>query len=525
MGKGFISPSHFFFEVLIMLIKDNHLLLDKSERVDSFMNESVEISESESNASEQFVPVIESKYSTERYINIKDIKDLSENTGKPYYECIDNIISYNNLSNPVFIVNESDYIESDTIREMTKIISENSLVKSVPLSNSNPVYICANEAINSIAYDGDSSLLEAFVEGDFGQFYSILDESSRWMKETMKKQAQELVDKGQAPDLATANRIIEKEHGRKREENDATRVALERERFWSRRSRTPSDTAGYYVQTKTNMHGQQYKNNGRGFIQTSGSKRQYAKKGTYGKQPDKNALSNAGTFKSDDGTFYGSHPNGDTVGKPDYNQSPDDYRFQKEKELDQKRKEQEEEKRKKEQEELARKQKTEDEQKATEQQQTQQTTQNTHDATNSSSQNDDKTDTTKNQENAGQKQPVEPPDKQEQSQQQDQQKEKQVESTINNIEKEAENKPAGFISSKIAALRKLYQNWLAKKNQEKDQGKIGFFSNILRVITNCIDRLLAKLQGVKKAENNATGNNNTTGSSNTNATTPQQQNP
>lgn len=499
MGKGFISPSHFFFEVLIMLIKDNHLLLDKSERADSFINESVEISESESNVSEQFVPVIESKYGTEQYINIKDIKDLSENTGKPYYECIDNIISYNNLSNPVFIVNESDYIESDTIREMTKIISENSPVKSVPLSNSNPVYICANEAINSMAYDGDSSLLEAFMEDDFYPFNSVLDESSRWMKETMKKQAQELVDKGQAPDLATANRIIEKEHRKKREENDATRGALERERFWSRRSRNPSDTAGYYVQTKTNMHGQQYKNNGRGFIQTSGSKRQYAKKGTYGKQPDKNASSNAGTFKSDDGTFYGSHPNGDTVGKPDYNQSPAEYKFQKEKELDQKRKEQEE---------LAQKQKIEAEQKAPEQQQqTQQSTQHTHGATNSSSQNDDKADTTKNQESTNQKKPAAPPAKQAQSQQQDQKKEKQVESVITNMEKEAENKPAGFISSKIAALRKLYANWLAKKNQEKDQGKIGFFSNILRAITNCIDRLLAKLQGVKKAESNATNNN------------------
>ena len=111
-----------------------------------------------------------------------------------------------------------------------------------------------------------------------------------------------------------------------------------------------------------------------------------------------------------------------------------------------------------------------------------------------------------------------------QTQQQDQQKEKQVESTINNMEKEAENKPAGFISSKIAALRKLYQNWLAKKNQEKDQGKIGFFSNILRVITNCIDRLLAKLQGAKKAENDATANNNTAGSSNNNNSSAQQPN-
>ena len=96
-----------------------------------------------------------------------------------------------------------------------------------------------------------------------------------------------------------------------------------------------------------------------------------------------------------------------------------------------------------------------------------------------------------------------------------------MENVVNSMEKSAENKPAGFISSKIAALRKLYQNWLAKKNQEHDQGKIGFFSNILRVITNCIDRLLAKLQGAKKAENDATANNNNTASSSNNSSAQQ----
>lgn len=466
--------------------------LDKAQ---SIIRESAEISDCESNSS-SYVPVITTE-SGQNIVNLSDLVDFSEKENIDPITYIKNICESNNLDNIAFSINESDYIRSDKLRILANNLQEYTDLYKIPIFDKNPIFTCADEAINAYAYYNDDSLLEAFVEDDFDQFYSILDESSRWMKETMKKQAQELVDKGQAPDLATANRIIEKEHGKKREENDATRVALERERFWSRRSRNPSDTAGYYVQTKTNMHGQQYKNNGRGFVQTSGSKRQYAKKGTYGKQPDKNVSSKAGTFKSDDGTFYGSHPNGDTVGKPDYNQSSDDYRFQKEKELDQKRKEQEE---------LARKQKTEAEQKVPEQQQTQQSAQHTHDAANSSSQNDDKTNTAKNQESTNQKKPAAPPAKQAQSQQQDQQKEKQVESTINNMEKEAENKPAGFISSKIAALRKLYANWLAKKNQEKDQGKIGFFSNILRAITNCIDRLLAKLQGVKKAESDATNN-------------------
>lgn len=488
--------------MLIKKIIKKQQFLDKAQ---SIINESTEISDCESNSSSSYVPIITTE-SGQNIVNLSDLADFSEKENIDPIAYIENICESNNLDNIAFSINESDYIRSDKLRILANNLQEYADLYKIPISNKNPIFACADEAINAYAYYNDDTLLEAFIEDDFDQFYSILDESSRWMKETMKKQAQELVDKGQAPDLATANRIIEKEHGKKREENDATRGALERKRYWERRNRNPADAAGYYVQTKTNMHGQQHKNNGRGFIQTSGSKRQYAKKGTYGKQPDKNASSTAGTFKSDDGTFYGSHPNGDTVGKPDYNQSPDDYRFQKEKELEQKRKEQEEEK--KEQEELARKQKrkTETEQKAPEQQQTQQTAQHAHDATNSSSQNSDKTDAAKNQEKTNQKQPVAPPAQQNQSQQQDQQKEKQVESTINNIEKEAENKPAGFISSKIAALRKLYANWLAKKNQEKDQGKIGFFSNILRVITNCIDRLLAKLQGVKNAENNATNN-------------------
>ena len=71
---------------------------------------------------------------------------------------------------------------------------------------------------------------------------------------------------------------------------------------------------------------------------------------------------------------------------------------------------------------------------------------------------------------------------------------KQVEQVVHNTEKAAEKKPKSWLAQKIYALRQLYAKWLKKKNEEKDQGKIGFFSNILRIITKGIDFLLKKLQ-------------------------------
>lgn len=469
MGKGFISPSHFFFEVLIMLIKDNHLLLDKSERVDSFINESVEISESESNVSEQFVPVIESKYSTEQYINIKDIKDLSENTGKPYYECIDNIISCNNLSNPVFIVNESDYIESDTIREMTKIISENSPVKSVQLSNSNPVYICANEAINSMAYDGDSSLLEAFMEDDFYPFNSVLEDAQvdeNALKEKLEKEGKKAIFSLPKDQQKEALRIY-KTTNRYKQDQDAKNQKEEEKK-------SQAAKFNQIAEKVKNMSPEEYE---KLKPTLSEEDRQLYDKAIKQNQTSSYAVFDAGKVKNLSDEDYDKYF---------HNLSPEDRR--KARELRDKVEEEN-------------KQKDQGDQKQTVQDQ-QQTTKDQNKETQQTTNQTQKNDDQKNQQQTTKDQNKET----QQSQQQDQQKEKQVESTINNMEKEAENKPAGFISSKIAALRKLYQNWLAKKNQEHDQGKIGFFSNILRVITNCIDRLLVKLQGVKKAENDATNN-------------------
>ena len=466
MGKGFISPSHFFFEVLIMLIKDNHLLLDKSERVDSFINESVEISESESNASEQFVPVIESRCSTEQYINIKDIKDLSENTGKPYYECIDNIISYNNLSNPVFIVNESDYIESDTIREMTKIISENSPVKSVPLSNSNPVYICANEAVNSMAYDGDSSLLEAFMEDDFYPFKSVLEDAQvdeNALKEKLEKEGKKAIFSLPKDQQKEALRIY-KTTNRYKQDQDAKNQKEEEKK-------SQATKFNQIAEKVKNMSPEEYE---KLKPTLSEEDRQLYDKAIKQHQTSSYAVFDPGKVKNLSDEDYDEYF---------HNLSSEDRR--KARELRDKVEEEN-------------KQKDQGNQKQTVQDQ-QQTTKDQNKETQQSQQQDQNKETQQSQQQYQNKET-------QQSQQQDQQKEKQVESTINNIEKEAENKPAGFISSKIAALRKLYQNWLAKKNQEHDQGKIGFFSNILRVITNCIDRLLAKLQGVKKAETDATNN-------------------
>ena len=68
--------------------------------------------------------------------------------------------------------------------------------------------------------------------------------------------------------------------------------------------------------------------------------------------------------------------------------------------------------------------------------------------------------------------------------------------SVNKLTDEAEKKPKAFIAKVIYSLRGLYRKWLEKQNQAKKEGKdIGFFTNILRVITNCIDKLLKKLQG------------------------------
>lgn len=70
--------------------------------------------------------------------------------------------------------------------------------------------------------------------------------------------------------------------------------------------------------------------------------------------------------------------------------------------------------------------------------------------------------------------------------------------TVNQVEKEAEGKKKGWFASKIAWLRGLYKNWLAKANIEKDQKKIGFFKNIARTIMGAIDYLMKKLEGAKE---------------------------
>jgi hypothetical protein len=72
--------------------------------------------------------------------------------------------------------------------------------------------------------------------------------------------------------------------------------------------------------------------------------------------------------------------------------------------------------------------------------------------------------------------------------------EKKAEAPVEKIKQEAEGKPKSWLAKRVAWLRDLYKKWLDKKNQEHDQQKIGFFSNILRVIMNGIDYLMRKLQ-------------------------------
>lgn len=59
----------------------------------------------------------------------------------------------------------------------------------------------------------------------------------------------------------------------------------------------------------------------------------------------------------------------------------------------------------------------------------------------------------------------------------------------------------GFISRKVAALRKFYRNFLIQANKEKEEGKIKWYKNIARVILKYIDKLLAKLDKTKYEDN------------------------
>lgn len=349
--------------------------LNSLDEAENLIENSVEISDYELVSC---IPIIENGY--EQVINLKDIKKMHENTGKSFTECFDEICAANKVSNPVLSVNESDYIEDDSLKSLTEYFSNYS-IKKIPISSS-PIYICAKKAIDELAYNGNGSLLESFMEDDYVPFSysiynSIINEAGHKRGANVRK-ASKLINK------ATIGTAPNGSDGQQQEP--------------SANPPQQNDQSGQQNDTNNNTKTNGNNNNQPQTQNTTQQQQQQKQPNTNSSQPTSNTNSNQ------------SQPNSN--GQPQ--------------------------------------------------------------------QNDDR---------------------------QDQQKEKQVESTINNIEKEAENKPAGFISSKIAALRKLYQNWLAKKNQEHDQGKIGFFSNILRVITNCIDRLLAKLQGAKNAENNATGNN------------------
>ena len=388
-----------------MLIKEMNCDNNTLNEASNFINESQEISDCESNNSAYFVPVVETAMGYQA-INLKDIKNLSESTNKSYIDSFYDICSANDVSNPLLYVNEEDFIEDDSLKNIAESLSDYKIAK-IAINDNNPVYICAKEALDEYAYTGDSSLLESFMNDDFYDFADVLMEAENVD-----------FDMDKASDPVNGLNYAKTLSGEAKKQ--AYKVAL-KARSKAPKPETPkmTDEEKAKLKEKSEEESRQMRENP--------------------VKPDSESDSQTSKTQQQDQADKQEEPQKDQVDK---------------------------------------------------QQEEQQ----------------------KGQENKQEEQKKDQADKQEE--QKEDQQEKQVENVVNSMEKSAENKPAGFISSKIAALRKLYQNWLAKKNQEHDQGKIGFFSNILRVITNCIDRLLAKLQGAKKAENDATANNNTAGNSN-----------
>ena len=62
------------------------------------------------------------------------------------------------------------------------------------------------------------------------------------------------------------------------------------------------------------------------------------------------------------------------------------------------------------------------------------------------------------------------------------------------ILQQAEGKPASWISQKIASLRNMYSQWLAKANHAVNSQQAGMIRKICAQIMNVIDSLMAKLQ-------------------------------
>ena len=89
---------------------------------------------------------------------------------------------------------------------------------------------------------------------------------------------------------------------------------------------------------------------------------------------------------------------------------------------------------------------------------------------------------------------INPQDPNDQASPQEQKQGEEIEKMTENVKKQAEKAPKSWIGKKIRALRNLYSEWLEKRNKEHSEGKIGFFNGILRIIANCIDWLLEKLQ-------------------------------
>ena len=75
-------------------------------------------------------------------------------------------------------------------------------------------------------------------------------------------------------------------------------------------------------------------------------------------------------------------------------------------------------------------------------------------------------------------------------------KENKVRSSIEKTIKDTQSKPKSWVANKILSFRKLYSTYLDKLNREKDQKKIGFIQNIIRLILMAIDKLASLMQDV-----------------------------
>lgn len=158
-----------------MLIQESDMMLS----TDSLLESMNYLTEAETQFHPQLVPVVENSRIGANIIALEDIDRFCESNGITDLGYAVNAIceaSHVDPSSVVFSAQETSIIEGgDIAHNAVAIMNEGVPVYAVPISPNDSAYKLAEMACNALAYKGDESLLEAFVNDDMNAFVEAVN--------------------------------------------------------------------------------------------------------------------------------------------------------------------------------------------------------------------------------------------------------------------------------------------------------------------------------------------------------------